>query len=67
MRENRRGNQEWTSKKHWQNWAHKEYNDDKQNTETQHRKSKKRSNTDPTKKTGMNPCTKLYQLTTHTK
>ena len=52
MRENRRGNQEWTSKRHWQNWAHKEYNDDKQNTKTQHSKSKKRSNTDPAKKQG---------------
>ena len=52
MRENRRGNQEWTSQRYWQNWAHKEYNDDKQNTKTQNRKSKKRSNTDPAKKQG---------------
>jgi hypothetical protein len=39
-RENRRDNQEWTIQKHWQRWAHKTQNKDKQSTKTQHRKLK---------------------------
>jgi hypothetical protein len=39
VRENRRDNQEWT--RHWQRWAHKTQDDDKQNTKTQHRKLKR--------------------------
>ena len=28
-----RGNQEWTIQRHWQHWAHKTQDEDKQNTE----------------------------------
>ena len=41
VRENRRDNQEWTIQRHWQRWAHKTQDDDKQNTKTQHRKLKR--------------------------
>ena len=30
VRENRRGNHEWTIKRNWQHWEHKTQNDDKQ-------------------------------------
>jgi hypothetical protein len=30
VRENQRGNQEWTIKRHWQDWAHKTQDEDKQ-------------------------------------
>ena len=29
---------EWTIKKHWQHWAQKTHDEDKQNTKTQHNK-----------------------------
>ncbi len=29
-------NQEWTIKRHWEHWAHKTQDDDKQDTKTQH-------------------------------
>ena len=41
LRENRRGNQEWTLQRHWQHWVHKK------TQKTQ--KTKKMSNTDTTK------------------
>ena len=50
VKENRRGNQEWTIQIHWQHWIYKTQDEDKQNT-TQ--KAKKRSNTDPTKSRGL--------------
>ena len=31
VRENRRGNQEWTIQRHWQHWVHKSQDEDKQN------------------------------------
>ena len=31
VRENRRGNQEWTIQNHWQHWIHKTQDEDKQN------------------------------------
>ena len=31
VRENRRGNQKWTIQRHWQHWAHKIQDEDKQN------------------------------------
>jgi len=43
VRENRRGNQEWTIQRHWQHWVHK-----KQDVDKQCRKLKKMSNSDPT-------------------
>ena len=48
VRENRRGNKEWTIQRNWQHWAHKTQYENEQNT-TQ--KTKKMSNTDPTKNT----------------
>jgi len=36
VRENGRGNQEWTIQRHWQHWVNKIKNEDKQNTNTQH-------------------------------
>ena len=42
VRETRRNNHKWTIQGHWQHWAHKTQDEDKQNT-TQI------SNTDPTK------------------
>jgi hypothetical protein len=50
VNENRRGNQEWTIQIHWQHWKYKTQDEDKQNT-TQ--KTKKMSNTDPTKSRGL--------------
>jgi hypothetical protein len=35
--ENRSGNQEWTIQRHWQHWAHKTQDEDKQIKKTQHR------------------------------
>ena len=35
IRENRRGNQEWTIQRHWQYWVHKTRDEDKRNTKTQ--------------------------------
>jgi hypothetical protein len=43
-----RGNKEWTIQRNWQHWAHKTQYENEQNT-TQ--KTKKMSNTDPTKNT----------------
>jgi len=34
-RENWRGYPEWTIQKHWQHWAHKKHDEDKQNTAAQ--------------------------------
>ena len=34
VRENRRGNQEWTIQRNWQHWVHKTQDEDKQNIET---------------------------------
>ena len=31
VRENRRGNQEWTIQRTWQHWVHKTQDEDKQN------------------------------------
>ena len=31
VRENRKGNQEWTNQKHWQHWVHKTQDEGKQN------------------------------------
>jgi len=31
VRENRRGNQEWTIQRNWQHWVHKTQDGDKQN------------------------------------
>jgi hypothetical protein len=36
IREHGRGNQELTIQRHWQYWAHKTQNEDKQNTWAQH-------------------------------
>jgi hypothetical protein len=36
VRENRRSNQERTIQRHWQYWAHKTHEEDKQATITQH-------------------------------
>jgi len=44
LRDNRRGNQEWTIQKHW---VHKTQDEDKQNKQKT-QKTKKMSNTDPT-------------------
>ena len=41
MKENGRGNQEWTIQRHWQHWEHKTQDEDKQNTNIQHRKLKR--------------------------
>jgi len=51
FRETRKGNQAWTIQRHWQNWTHKAQNEDKQNKTTkicitEHKKTKKISNTD---------------------
>ena len=40
IKENRRGNHEWTIQRHWQHWVHKTQDKDKQNKKTQHRKLK---------------------------
>ena len=50
LEKNRRGNQEWTIQRHWQHWAHKTNNEDKQNT-TQ--KTKMMSNMDLVKNPGV--------------
>jgi len=42
IRENRRGNQEWTIGRNWLHWVHKT-----QDEKTQHRNLKKMSNTEP--------------------
>ena len=34
--ENGSDNQEWTTQRHWQYWAHKTQDDDRQNIKTQH-------------------------------
>ena len=34
VRENLRGNQEWTIQRHWQHWVHKTQNEDKTKTQT---------------------------------
>ena len=47
VRENRRGNQEWTIQRHLQHFAHKKQDVDKQNTKTQ--KTNKTCNTNPPK------------------
>jgi hypothetical protein len=51
VRENQRGNQEWTIQRHWQHWAHKTQKEGKQSTKN--RKLKRSSNTDPTKNRGV--------------
>ena len=33
-RENRRGNEEWTTQRHWQQWVHKTHDEDKQRKNT---------------------------------
>jgi hypothetical protein len=45
IRENRRGNQEWTIQRNWQHWVHKIRDEDKQNKNTT-QKNKKMNNTD---------------------
>jgi hypothetical protein len=37
VRENQRGNKEWTIQRNWQHWVHKTQDEDKQNNKTQHR------------------------------
>jgi len=54
FREKRRINQEGTIQRHWQHWAHKIQNEDKQNT-TQHRKLKDAPPPQTPLKQGMNP------------
>jgi len=34
VRENRRGNQEWTIQRNWKHWVHKTQDEDKQNKNT---------------------------------
>ena len=41
IRENRRGNQEWTIQSYWQHWVHKTKDKDKQNKKTFHRNLKR--------------------------
>ena len=41
VRENGRGNQEWTIQRHWQHWVHKTQDEDKQNKKTPDRKLKR--------------------------
>jgi len=41
VRENRRGNQEWTMYSYWQLWAPKTQDEDKQNKKTQHHTTQK--------------------------
>jgi len=41
IRENRRGNQEWTIQRNWKHWIHKTQDEDKQNKKAQHRKLKR--------------------------
>jgi hypothetical protein len=53
VRENRRGNQEWTIHRNWQHWVHKTQNEDKQSKNTT-LKTTKTSNTDTTKNMGWN-------------
>ena len=69
VREGQRDNQEWTIKngqsKDTVNLWHNTNNEDKKNTTTQ--KTKKISNTDPTKKSRVNPCAlngKLFPILT---
>ena len=53
IRENRRGNQEWTIQRHWQHWAHKTQEEDKQTQKhNTAQETKKMSNTDPAKNWG---------------
>jgi len=43
VRENRRGNQKWTTERNWQHWAHKTQDENKQDQKQktiQHRKLK---------------------------
>jgi len=47
VRENRRGNQEWTIQRNWQHCVNKTQNEDKQNKNTI-QKTKKMSNTNHT-------------------
>jgi cyanate permease len=48
VRENRRGNQEWTIQRHWQHWVHKTQVKDKQNKKnTMQYDDKSRLWTDP--------------------
>ena len=54
VRENQRGNQEWTIKRHWQDWAHKTQDEDKQITKTQLRKLKRSAKWTPPKTCGVN-------------
>jgi len=56
IRENRKGNQEWTIQRHWQEWVHKTHDEDKQNKKIQHRKEKlKRWATKTSPKSGGEP------------
>ena len=55
VRENRRSNQEWTIHSHWQHWTHKTQDEDKQNTNTYHRKLKGSATRTPPK-TVVNLC-----------
>ena len=61
VRENRRGNQEWTIQRHWQHWVYKTPNIRHRTQDTEHKTNKtknttqkttKTSNTDPTKNLG---------------
>jgi len=36
VKENRRGNQEWTIQRNWQHWVYKTQDEDKQNKDTKH-------------------------------
>jgi len=53
VRENRRGNQECTIQRHWQHFAHKIQDKEKQNTKTQKLKKLKKRATRTHQKTGV--------------
>ena len=50
VRENRRGNQEWTIQRHWQHWVCKAQDEDKEKQKVQHRKLKKNEQLGPHQK-----------------
>ena len=41
IRENRSGNQEWKTQRHWQLWAHKTQDEDKKKQKTKKNKNEK--------------------------
>jgi hypothetical protein len=61
VRENQRGNQEWTFQRHGQHWTYKTQDEDKQakNKKNTTHKTKNMSNTDPIKNQGTH---EVYQF-----